>query len=105
MTKTQALKQQQNEEISFPFTYSKPRSSFRAKIYRTPRNGYDAFTLMYYQGGERKRVLFGSLDAAMKEADDVAKLLGSKDVDVLELRSADRAAYRRARELLDPLDI
>ncbi len=44
-------------------------------------------------------------EAALAEADEVAKLLGSKDVDVLELRSADWAAFRRSREVLDPLGI
>jgi hypothetical protein len=91
------------EEITFPHTYSKPKCSVSFKIYKTPRQEYDAFTLVYYQEGERKRKLCSTFEAALAEADEVAKLLGAKDVDVFELRSADRAGYRRARELLDPL--
>jgi integrase len=96
-------KGQESEEITFPYTYS--RYSVSVKIYKTPRQDYEAYTLIYYQDGERKRRLFSTFEAALKEAEEVANLLGSKDVDVLELRSADRASYRRARELLDPLGV
>jgi hypothetical protein len=58
-----------------------------------------------YQEGLRKRVLKSTFEAAVAEAEAVAKLLGSKDVEVPELKSADRAAYKRAREVLDPLSI
>jgi integrase len=108
MKKSETSKQkngQDPEEITFPYTYSKPGYSVSVKVYRTPRQDYDAYTLIYYQDGTRKRVLFSTFEAALKEADDVVKLLGSKDVDVLELRSADRASYQRARELLDPLSV
>ena len=107
MKKTDNLKEQKGQEleIEFPYTYSKPGYSVSVKIYKTPRDGYDAFTLTYYQDGQRKRVLCNTIESALKEADDVVKLLGSKDVDVLELRSADKASYRRARELLDPLGV
>lgn len=97
--------QKPEETIEFPYTYTKPKCSVLFKIYKTPRQEYDAFTLVYYQDRERKRKLCSTFEAALAEADEVAKLLGSKDVDVLELRSADRAAYRRAREVLDPLGI
>jgi integrase len=106
MKKNESAKQakaKEKQEIAFPYTYSK--YSVSVKIYKTPRQDYDAFTLIYYQDGERKRVLFSTFEAALKEAEEVAKLLGSKDVDVLELRSADRASYKRARELLDPLSV
>jgi len=93
------------EEITFPYTYSKPGHSVSVKIYKTPRQDYDAFTLIYYQDGTRKRVLFSTFEAALQEGEEVVKLLGSKNVDVLELRSADKAVYRRARELLDPLGV
>src|ERR1017187_9516870 len=108
MKKNESAKQAKAEEkqaITFPYTYSKPGYSVSVKIYKTPRQDYDAYTLIYYQDAVRKRVLFSTFEAALEEADDVVKLLGSKDVDVLELRSADKASYRRARELLDPLGI
>ena len=97
--------QNPQEAIDFPYTYTKPKCSVLFKIYKTPRQEYDAYTLVYYQESERKRKLCSTFEAALAEADEVAKLLGSKDVDVLELRSADRAAYRRAREVLDPFGI
>lgn len=87
--------------ISFPYTHT--RHSVSVKVYRTPRSGYDGYTLAYYQDGARKRVLCNTMEAALAEADEIAKRLGSKDADVVELRSADRAAYLRARELLDPV--
>src|ERR1039457_680732 len=101
----QAKAQEIQAEITFPYTYSKPGYSVSVKIYKTPRQDYDAYTLIYYQDAVRKRVLFSTFEAALEEADDVVKLIGSKDVDVLELRSAGRAAYKRARELLDPLGV
>jgi integrase len=96
---------QEQEEITFPYVYTRPKCSVTFKIYKTPRESYDAFTLIYYQEGLRKRVLKNTFEAALAEANEVAKLLGSKDVDVLQLHSADRAAYKRAREVLDPLGI
>jgi integrase len=104
-SKQAKAKEQEQQEVSFPYEYTRPRCSVRFKIYKTPRESYDAFTLIYYQEGRRKRVLESTFEAALAEADEVAKLLGSKDVDVLELKSADRAAYKRAREVLDPLGI
>lgn len=104
-SKQAKTKDQEQQEVSFPYEYTKPKCSVSFKIYKTPREDYDAFTLVYYQEGLRKRVLKSTFEAAVAEADEVAKLLGSKDVDVLELKSADRAAYKRAREVLDPLGI
>src|ERR1017187_6322998 len=101
----QAKAQDNQVEITFPYMYSKPGYSVSVKIYKTPRQDYDAYTLIYYQDAVRKRVFFSTVEAALEEADDVVKLLGSEDVDVLELRSADKAAYKRARELLDPLGV
>src|SRR5580765_6117156 len=90
--------EQKLEAIEFPYTYSK--GSVSVKIYKTPNGSYDSFTLMYYQDGARKRTVFATFEAALEEAKEVARLLGSKDVDVLELRSADKAAYQRAVNLL-----
>ncbi len=90
--------------ISFPLTIT--RYSVSVKIYHTPRQDHhDGFTLSYYQDDTRKRVFFAPFEAALQEAEEVTKLLGSKNSDVLELRSADRASYQRARELLDPLSV
>jgi len=79
--------------------------SVTVKIYRIPSNGGDSYTLSYYQDGVRKRPTFNSLQAARDEANVVVNRLGKTDVDVLTLNSADRSAYLRARQLLDPLGI
>jgi len=108
MKATESLKSPEGAaqpEIVFPYTRSRPGCSVSVKIYKTPRDGYDAFTLIFYQDGQRKRVLCKSFDVATREADEVLRRFGSRDVDVLELRSADRASYQRAREILDPLKV
>ena len=47
-------------------------SGVTGKIYFTPTtNGYDAFTLSYYQDGKRKREQFGALVAARKRGNQV----------------------------------
>jgi integrase len=103
MKKTEARKQEQ--EIAFPYTYTKPKSSVSVKIYKTPREDYDAFTVVYYKDGSRKRVLFSTFEAALKEAEAAATLLGSASGDVLELKSADRASYLRSKEFSDKAGI
>ena len=87
------------KKIVFPFEVK--RGSVSVKIYRTPSNGCDAYTLAYYQDGVRKRPTFPSFQAANDEAEIVATRLGNADADILTLSSADRAAYLRARQLLD----
>lgn len=77
------------------------RGSVSVKIYRTPTNGCDSYTLAYYQDGVRKRPTFPTIQAAKDEADVIVNRLGSAEADVLTLASADRAAYLRARQLLD----
>src|SRR5262245_54690516 len=90
-------------EIEFPYTYSK--GSISVKIYRTPTRGNDSYTLVYWKDGKRQRPTFNKFEKALAEAKDVVRLLGSTDVDVLELKSADKAAYQRALILLEPLGV
>src|SRR5215831_4997541 len=45
MKRSEARKHRDEKEIEFPFTYTKPKSSVQVKIYKTPRDGYDAFTV------------------------------------------------------------
>jgi len=85
------------EEIEFPYVYSK--GSVSVKIYRTPTNGCESFTLSYYQDGSRKRPTFPTFKQALSEAETVALKLGSASGDVLTLSSADRASYLRSKEL------
>jgi hypothetical protein len=48
---------------------------------------------------------FTQLQAAKDEARIIVNRLGNADADVLTLTSADRSAYLRARQLLDPLGV
>ena len=89
------------KKITFPVEVK--RGSVTVKIYRTPSNGCESFTLAYYQDGVRKRPTFATFQAAQDEAEVVATRLGNADADVLTLTSADRAAYLRGRQLLDPI--
>jgi len=81
------------------------RGSVAVKIYRTPSHGCESFTLSYYQDGVRKRPAFADFELAKAEAEAVANRLSRTDADILTLTSADRAAYMRARQLLDPLNL
>jgi len=84
------------------FPYVVEKGSVSVTIYHGVYKGYHSYTVSYYQDGVRKRPVFADFKRAKKEAIFVARRLGSQDADVLELRSADRAAYQRARQLLDP---
>ncbi len=91
------------KNIEFPQKVK--RGSVIVKIYRTLSHGCDSFTLSYYQDGVRKRPTFPTYEQAKGEAEIIANRLGNSDADVLTLTSADRAAYLRARQLLDPLGV
>ena len=91
------------KKIEFPQKVK--RGSVVVKIYRTPSHGCDSYTLSYYQDGVRKRPTFPEYELAKAEAEMVANRLGNADADVLTLTSADRAAYLRARQLLDPIGV
>lgn len=91
------------KNVVFPKTIKK--GSVTVKVYRTPSHGCESFTLSYYQDGVRKRPAFPTWKAARKAAVSVANRLGSIDAYTLTLTGADCAAYRRARQLLDPLGI
>jgi hypothetical protein len=78
-SKRSRSKELEQEEITFPYVYTRPKGSISFKISKTPRDDYDAYTLAHYQEGLRKRVLKSTFEAALEEADEVAKLLGSKD--------------------------
>jgi hypothetical protein len=62
-------------------------------------------SIKYYRYGVRKRPAFRTFQQAKDEADAVTGRLAVTDADILTLTSADRAAYLRARQLLDSLDL
>ena len=75
------------------------------KIYKTPSNGCDSFTVSYYLGQKRQRKTFGNLKLAVTEAETVANKLSLGELDVLTLSSQDRLAYVRAVEALKPTGV
>jgi integrase len=81
------------------------RGSVEVKIYLTPSHGRDRYTLCYHQDGARKRPSFSTLQEAKTEAETVATYLGNADAAVLTLSSADRTAYLRAKQLLEPIGV
>jgi integrase len=91
------------KKIAFP--HEVKRGSVSIKIYKTPSHGCDSFTLSYYQDGVRKRPTFPTFEQAKREAEIVVGRLAATDADVLTLTSADRAAYQRARQVLDPMKV
>ena len=78
------------------------RGSVRVKIYFTPSNGCDAYTIAYYFGGKRVRKTFADLKRAELEAETIANRICAGELNVLTLTSKDRTAYVRAMEMLKP---
>ncbi|HUD48277.1 MAG TPA: site-specific integrase [Candidatus Baltobacteraceae bacterium] len=83
------------------------RGNVTVKIYtgknRVAGKVYPQFTLVYYDGSQRKKVRFAELAAAKREAELVAVKLASGEHEVLRLTSADRALYMQAVAHLGPL--
>src|ERR1700730_10378201 len=75
------------------------------KIYRTPSNGCEQFTVVYYIGAKRQRKTFSDLELAVTEAEIIANKLSTGELDVLTLKSEDRFAYVRALEALKPTGV
>ncbi|MBM3840279.1 MAG: hypothetical protein FJ398_20405 [Verrucomicrobia bacterium] len=77
------------------------RGFVTVKIYRTRSAlGYESFQMADYSSGRRKIRTFSDLLEAKKEAGLIADRMSHGDLDVLTLRSEDRAAYLRAVEAL-----
>lgn len=88
-------------KIKFPITVK--RGNVRVKIYSTPTNGCDSYTVAYYFAGKRQRRTFADLALAKQEAELAATKISAGELDVLQLTSADRTAYVRAMEMLKAL--
>jgi integrase len=91
------------KDVTFPYKHVK--GSVSVMIYHTPTRGNDAFTIAYYKDRKRARKLFGSFDAALKEAKHQADLMGSSDARVFTLSAADGASILRSRQILKPWGI
>ena len=85
------------------------RGSVTLKIYcgvnLTSGVSYDQFTLVYYEGAQRKKKNFASVDEAKREAELVAAKLSKGEGEVLRLTATDRAVYLQALEQLRPFKL
>ena len=75
------------------------------KIYKTPSNDCDQFTVVHYLGTVRQRKTFSDLGLAITEAETVASKLSQGELNVLELRNEDRLSYVRSIEALKPFGV
>ena len=75
------------------------------KVYRTPSQGCESFTVVHYIGKKRVRKTFSDLDLAVTEAETVANKLSAGELDVLTLSSQERLSYVRAVSALAPTNI
>lgn len=80
--------------------------SVSVKIYRTPvKGGYDAFTLGYYEGGKRCRIVRASYSEVKDEALRVLRELSNGQAPSQQLRGEDREAYVAAVAKLKELGV
>lgn len=85
------------------------RGNVIVKIYtgKNRVNGvhYNQYTLVYYEGTQRRKRNFGDLEEAKREGVLCATKIASGEHEVLKLSSADRAIYLQAVAELRPLQI
>src|SRR2546430_208692 len=81
------------------------RGNINVRIYPYPKNGATYYNVADYSSAKRVFVGFSELKKARTEAALIATRMATGDQDVLQLRSADRAAYLRATQLLRPTGV
>ena len=75
------------------------------KIYRTPSNGKEQFTVSYYLGDKRIRKTYSDYGKAFTDAETTADKLSTGEVNVLDLTGEDRLSYVRALAALKPTGV
>ena len=70
-------------KAKFPMTVKRGHTT--VKIYRTPSNGCESFTVVHYLGQKRQRKTFGKRELAVGEAERVATQLSTGQLDALSL--------------------
>ncbi|MBU6399566.1 MAG: hypothetical protein KGS61_04560 [Verrucomicrobia bacterium] len=85
------------------------RGNVTVKIYagkhRVNDTDYRQYSVVYYQGLQRRKRRFADLTAAKQEAELIASKLASGEPEVLRLGSIDRAIYIQALEQLEPVQV
>lgn len=71
------------------------------RVYYTPNNGADQYTLTYYVGKDRKRRKFSKFSEAKSEAERVLEKLSTGDFEAIRLTGEDRSVYVHAMRLLE----
>ncbi|MBI3415069.1 MAG: site-specific integrase [Verrucomicrobia bacterium] len=87
----------------FPMLFK--RGHTVVKVYKTPSNGCNQYTVVHYLGEKRHRKTFANLGLATTEAETIATKLSQGELNVLSLRNEDRLAYVRAVEALKPTGV
>jgi integrase len=75
------------------------------KIYYTPSNGSDQFTLVYYLGDKRIRKTYSDYGKAFTDAETTAAKLSEGELNVLELKGDARLALVRSEAMLKPTGV
>ncbi len=81
------------------------RGNITVRIYPYQKNGATYYNVADYSSGKRVFVGFSKLNEAKCEAALIASRMATGERDVLELKSADRAAYLRATQILGPTGV
>jgi hypothetical protein len=85
---------------TFPVEVS--AGSVTVKIYRVQNKGATRYTVSNFASGKRSLKMFTDFEEAKTHAKNVAEALDSGKVEVVELRSRERAAYLHALDVLRP---
>lgn len=98
-----------NASSTSKFPVEIKRGNVAVKIYRGKNrvNGtsYDQYTLVYYDGAQRKKKRFADLEEARREAEFSANKLANGENEVLRLTPSDRAIYVQSVEALRPFGV
>ena len=76
--------------------------SVLVKIYRVKNKGRSSFSVSHFANGQRRLKMFVDYAEAQEYARSVGTSLAQGELDVLELRSADRVAYVQALQAIKP---
>ncbi len=83
---------------AFPLVIKKGHAS--VKIYRTENRGKEMFTVSYPSPAGRQRRMFAGLDAARREANNLAAHLAGGDLEAMKLTGRERQLYVAATEAI-----
>jgi integrase len=81
----------------------------QVKIYETPTKGYPSYTLVYYEGRQRKRESNADYDEILTRAREIVGDVETGRIQSIALSGRERESYERAMQVLSvtgqPLDV